>query len=211
MFYRIAKLGTGRMPRLGSDVVDTAGVQLIHDWIASLPSNGASSRIIADERTALDTILQDPSRVDPRLFESLIATSSGALQLMLAIDDGRIAGDWSTPCDANWVGARIARFTPILRDFLSRPDAWRRWSLLTLSKQPKLAMGRLALLGDAAHPVLPFLAQGGVMALEDAVVIAHAMSASAEDPARAFASYAKARGSRVRRVPAPGPAPTPTG
>ncbi len=129
-------------------------------------------------------------------------SAGDAVAIVAIFDDGRIAGDWSTPCDGNWVGGRIARFTPLLREFLSRPDAWRRWSLLTLSKQPRLAMGRLALLGDAAHPVLPFLAQGGVMALEDAVVIAHAMSMSPDDPSRAFARYAKARASRVRRVAA---------
>lgn len=58
----------------------------------------------------------------------------------------------------------------------------------------------MALLGDAAHPILPFLAQGGVMALEDAVVVARALAADPSDPARAFAAYARVRAPRVRRV-----------
>lgn len=92
MFYRMAKLGSGRMPRLGSDVVDAGGVQLIHDWIAAMPSNGAASRIVAEEGAALDRLLENPDQVDSRVFEALIASSSGALRLMQAIDDGRISG-----------------------------------------------------------------------------------------------------------------------
>ena len=91
MFFRIAKLGSGRMPRLGSDVVDERGVRLIHDWIASLPSDGATSRIAADERAALDRLIKSRGD-DAGLLEALLSSSSGALQVMLAIDDGRIDG-----------------------------------------------------------------------------------------------------------------------
>lgn len=127
--------------------------------------------------------------------------SAGEAVAVVAIfDDGRIAGDWNTPCNRNWVAGRTQTFTPLLKNFLAQPDTWRRWSLLALAKPPKLAVGRMALLGDAAHPILPFLAQGGVMALEDAMTVADALSAHAGDPSRAFASYAKARAARVRRV-----------
>jgi salicylate hydroxylase len=71
---------------------------------------------------------------------------------------------------------------------------------MKLARRPRVAVGRTALLGDAAHPVLPFLAQGGVMALEDAVVVADALAADPGDPARALGKYAAARGARVRRV-----------
>ena len=123
-----------------------------------------------------------------------------AVALVAIFDDGRIAGDWNSPCDRGWVGARRQRFAPLLKDLVARPDTWRRWSLLALETPPKLAVGRRALLGDAAHPVLPFLAQGGVMALEDAVVVARALAADPRDPARAFAAYARDRAPRVRRV-----------
>ncbi|MBL8850414.1 MAG: PQQ-dependent sugar dehydrogenase, partial [Planctomycetaceae bacterium] len=92
LYYRMAKLGSGRMPRLGSDVIDAEGVQLIHDWIASLPSDGASSRIIADERAVLDELVA-ANGIDPQRLETLLATSSGALLLMDAIDDGRVSGE----------------------------------------------------------------------------------------------------------------------
>jgi salicylate hydroxylase len=123
-----------------------------------------------------------------------------AVAIVAVFDDGRIAGDWSAPCDPGWVAARTGGFAPLLRDLLSRPEAWRRWSLMTLPSPPSTALGRMAMIGDAAHPVLPFLAQGGVMALEDAVVLADCLAAGPDAPERALKAYAKARRARVRRV-----------
>lgn len=123
-----------------------------------------------------------------------------AVALVAIFDDRTIVSDWSTSCDGAWVSGQTAEFAPLLRDLLTRPGSWRRWSLMKLSRRPRAVVGRSALLGDAAHPVLPFLAQGGVMALEDAVVIADALAADPGDPARALRTYASARASRVRRV-----------
>ncbi len=123
-----------------------------------------------------------------------------AVALVAIFADRRVAADWSAACDSAWVLERTATFAPLLRDLLARPDTWRRWSLMALPRPPRMALGRLALLGDAAHPVLPFLAQGGVMALEDARVVADALAADPGDPARALEAYAAARRSRVRRV-----------
>lgn len=123
-----------------------------------------------------------------------------AVALVAVFDDRHVTADWSTSCDAAWVSGRVAGFSPQLRELLARPEAWRRWSLMTLRRRPRLAAGRLALLGDAAHPVLPFLAQGGVMALEDAAVIAAALAADPGNPVRALKSYEQARRPRVRRV-----------
>jgi salicylate hydroxylase len=64
-----------------------------------------------------------------------------------------------------------------------------------------MANGRLALLGDAAHPVLPFLAQGGALAVEDAATLANALAQARDVPA-ALERYANARLARVRRVQA---------
>lgn len=123
-----------------------------------------------------------------------------AVALVAVFEDPGTAEDWSAPCDPAWVAARTGGFAPLLRDLLAKPDRWRRWSLMGLGVRPDVARGRMALLGDAAHPILPFLAQGGVMALEDAVVVADALAAHPADPARALKAYARARARRVRRV-----------
>lgn len=123
-----------------------------------------------------------------------------AVALVAIFDDRNVVSDWSTSCDGAWVSGQTGGFTPLLRDLLSRPENWRRWSLMKLSRRPRSSAGRTALVGDAAHPVLPFLAQGGVMALEDAMVAAGALAADPGDPARALQTYASARARRVRRV-----------
>lgn len=123
-----------------------------------------------------------------------------AVALVAIFHDRQIAQDWSTSCDRAWVTARTKGFAPLLRELLATPERWRRWSLMRLPRRPQMAVGRTALLGDAAHPVLPFLAQGGVMALEDALVAADSLAADPHDPARALQTYARRRAARVRRV-----------
>ncbi|MCJ2088311.1 FAD-dependent monooxygenase [Methylobacterium sp. E-005] len=86
-----------------------------------------------------------------------------------------------------------------LRELLSVPDSWLVWSLADRAVARPLARGRVALLGDAAHPVLPYLAQGSALAIEDAAVLTHALAAQPSVPA-ALAAYAGERSARVRRV-----------
>ena len=95
--------------------------------------------------------------------------------------------DWNAPADAAVLRARLAGFHPLLADVLGQVRDWRKWALHRLSPLPTWSQGRITLLGDAAHPMLPYLAQGGVMALEDAVVLADAL-AHAIDPASASPS-----------------------
>lgn len=139
--------------------------------------------------------------VGPNVHVVHYQVSAGrSLALVAIFNDRHVAQDWSTSCDAAWVSGRTAGFDPLLRKLLDRPEAWRRWSLMRLKRRPQMTNGRTALLGDAAHPVLPFLAQGGVMALEDAVVVADALARDKDNPARALQSYAQARSARVHRV-----------
>ena len=108
--------------------------------------------------------------------------------------------DWSQSVTAAWVLERTRTFNPLLNRLLEAAEGWRRWSLYTLPPPKRISDGPVALLGDAAHPILPFLAQGGVMALEDAAVIARELAASPGDVASAFARYQRARLSRIARV-----------
>ena len=86
-----------------------------------------------------------------------------------------------------------------LRELLAVPDSWLVWSLADRAVARPIARGRFALLGDAAHPVLPYLAQGSALAIEDAAVLTHALAAHPTVPA-ALAAYAAERSARVRRV-----------
>lgn len=87
-----------------------------------------------------------------------------------------------------------------LRDLLSVPDSWLVWSLADRAVARPLARGRVALIGDAAHPVLPYLAQGAALAIEDAAVLTRALADHTDDLSAALAAYSEARTARVRRV-----------
>ena len=82
---------------------------------------------------------------------------------------------------------------------LATPASWMRWPGADLPPLPRWTSGRLALLGDAAHATLPFLAQGAVMALEDAVVLSREV-ARTPDAAEAFRTYERQRRERTARV-----------
>ena len=78
---------------------------------------------------------------------------------------------WAAPGRREDLLARYASAAPALRALLAQPQEWLRWSLFDHPAE-RLASGRIALLGDAAHPVLPFLAQGAALAIEDAATLA---------------------------------------
>ncbi len=89
---------------------------------------------------------------------------------------------------------------PRPRQLLGLPKSWKRWA--TADREPigKWSHGRVTLLGDAAHPMLQYLAQGACMALEDAVTLGEALRASGGDFERAFALYERSRIARTARV-----------
>jgi salicylate hydroxylase len=87
-----------------------------------------------------------------------------------------------------------------LKEALTAIDGWQGWALYGLPPLPFWSRGRATLLGDAAHPILPFLAQGGSLALEDAVTLAVRMAERPKDVPAALAAYARDRMERANRV-----------
>jgi len=89
---------------------------------------------------------------------------------------------------------------PKARQLIELPKDWKRWA--TADREPigQWVYGRVALLGDAAHPTLQYLAQGACMAMEDAVTLGEALRASGNDLGRAFDLYQRSRVARTARV-----------
>ena len=93
LYYRMAKLGGGRMPRIGSALVDEAGVELIREWIESLPRSPGSGRPagLAGDQAALDR-LRDRGRSTPEAraeaIRGLVDSTRGGLGLMSLVDHG---------------------------------------------------------------------------------------------------------------------------
>ncbi|CAG9204970.1 3-hydroxybenzoate 6-hydroxylase [Paraburkholderia tropica] len=89
---------------------------------------------------------------------------------------------------------------PKPRQMLDRPTSWRRWATADREPIARWSFGRVTLLGDAAHPMTQYLAQGACQALEDAVTLGAAYRAADGDFEKAFAIYEKARIARTARV-----------
>jgi salicylate hydroxylase len=90
-----------------------------------------------------------------------------------------------------------------LRDLVGLIDHWRLWPLYArprVAGPHQMARGRVALLGDAAHPMLPYLAQGAAMAIEDAECLARHWTSTVPEPARRLQAYAQERWQRNARV-----------
>jgi salicylate hydroxylase len=108
---------------------------------------------------------------------------------------------WSEPGDAAELARHFAtaRWPAEALAMIGAVAAWRRWALFTMPDGGVWNEGPVALLGDAAHAMLPFAAQGAGMAIEDAAVLAECLGDAAGIPA-ALARYAAMRRSRVGRV-----------
>ena len=92
-----------------------------------------------------------------------------------------------------------------LQDLVRMSESWRAWALFDrhpLQSADDMAQGRLTLLGDAAHPMLPYLAQGAGMAIEDAQALAQCWSQAELSVEQRLQAYAQARWQRVAKVQA---------
>jgi salicylate hydroxylase len=109
---------------------------------------------------------------------------------------------WDAEADRSVLLERIGAFHASLVEPLAAATSWRKWALYWLPELPRWSTGRITLMGDAAHPMLPHLAQGGVLALEDAVVLADCVAAHPHNEPLAFRAYELQRRARARRVQA---------
>lgn len=104
------------------------------------------------------------------------------------------------PVSAAEVAHGFAHVHPRARRIIERGRDWKRWVLCDRDPVLGWVHGRVALLGDAAHPMLQYLAQGACMALEDAVRLAHEIAATPDELPAALTRYQQARHLRTARV-----------
>lgn len=128
----------------------------------------------------------------------------GAWNLVVIVRSQSAAEGWGLPMEHGKLEAFLASIpAPALGDLralLLGGENWRLWSLHDALPAVRWSTPHATLLGDAAHPVLPFLAQGGAMAIEDAAVLGEALAVHAGNTRAALAAYEEARYPRVRRV-----------
>jgi salicylate hydroxylase len=124
------------------------------------------------------------------------------INIVVITADAWNAEGWSEPASRIDLLPRLtaARWAPQARALVRLPEAWLKWALFERRPLMNWTQDAAALLGDAAHPMLPFLAQGGAMAIEDAVVAAQCLARRPDDAAAALRTYAAIRRGRTRRV-----------
>ncbi|MEU6181540.1 FAD-dependent monooxygenase [Streptomyces coeruleorubidus] len=127
----------------------------------------------------------------------------GALANLVAVverDEWR-GESWTERGTRQDASADFEGWHPTVTTTLREADAHYRWALFDREPLETWTDGRVALLGDACHPTLPYLAQGATMAIEDAQVLAHRLEGT-EDVPRALLSYSATRRPRTARVQA---------
>jgi len=108
---------------------------------------------------------------------------------------------WSAKGDVSELRAAFEGFHPEVREVLAACPECHKWAILDRDPLPRWSKGRVVLLGDACHPMTPYMAQGAATAMEDAAVLARCIEA-AEDFEAAFELYKAHRKPRTSRVQA---------
>ncbi len=128
--------------------------------------------------------------------------SGEAINIVVITTDRWNAQGWSEPADRADLVPRLAakNWAPQARALVGLPEAWLKWALYDRPPLRRWSKGPVALLGDAAHPMLPFFAQGAAMAIEDAAVAAHCLAQNRDNPAAALQAYGALRRARTHKV-----------
>jgi salicylate hydroxylase len=124
------------------------------------------------------------------------------INLVVITTDTWDGAGWSEPASRAELVPRLTAeaWAPPARALVGLPEAWLKWALYDRQPIRRWTRGPIALLGDAAHPMLPFLAQGGAMAIEDAAVAARCLAQAPDNVAQALRTYCAIRRGRTRKV-----------
>jgi salicylate hydroxylase len=179
-------LGDGE-PRLAGQVVYRALVQQSH-----LPA----------PQRSLDVTVW----LGPHLHVVVYPIRSGEWLNVAAIVHGQLAtdsGNWDQAVHTAAVQVALKSMCAPLNDLIHAMPDWLAWNVYdrpAMTGASQHAQGRVALLGDAAHPMRPYLAQGAGMAIEDAAALADAVRTHSNDIPSALQRYALARWQRNAKV-----------
>lgn len=131
---------------------------------------------------------------------------AGAATNLVAVTKSPAAAErWSNMADRAMLEAAMKDAHDALRALVAQAGPWTTWPLHEVAQEgPWTHPAGIALIGDAAHAMTPFAAQGAAMAIEDAFTLAEVTARSPDDLATAFAAYERLRRGRVKRVAARG-------
>jgi salicylate hydroxylase len=177
---------------------------------------GAADAATFSGRVAFRAMI-DGQRIAPRWSASEVTLRLGAkahlvhypvrggslVNLVAAIESGWRGEDgdppWDALADRPALDRAFADWSRDARALIAAAIEWRAWPLYVRPPIACFSLGRVALIGDAAHPMTPFLAQGAAQAIEDAGALARRL-ADSDDVAVALAAYSADRVARASRI-----------
>jgi salicylate hydroxylase len=210
--------GVSVVGRRGSQVVDERGIALIGAdgiWSNIAARLRRQSMPTFRHRTAWRTLI--PAEAAPEEFRAPLVhlwlgqdahlvhypVKAGRLINIVGIvhDEWNETG-WSAAGDRSQILRHFARWawSDTVRAFVAIPERWLKWALYDCGAPFRGSKVPVTLIGDAAHPMLPFLAQGAGMAIEDAAVLADMLGKYLDDPSDALRAYEGARWHRTFRA-----------
>ncbi len=107
---------------------------------------------------------------------------------------------WNYECGRDELMEAYARWNESLRRLIESSERYYKWALYDRDPLERWGEGRITLLGDSAHPMLPYLGQGACMAIEDACILAQAVARATEAPQDALRDYERIRMPRATRA-----------
>jgi salicylate hydroxylase len=137
-----------------------------------------------------------------RIFNRYLIRGGATVNVIgIARSDAWQQEGWSTPATIAEFAERFAGFHRDVQGLISRApaDSLIKWGLFARPRAEHWAQGRVLLIGDAAHPMLPFLGLGAATAIEDGIVLARVLARQPDFDA-AFSAFQRARAARVEWV-----------
>jgi 2-polyprenyl-6-methoxyphenol hydroxylase-like FAD-dependent oxidoreductase len=187
---------------IGADGIrSTVRAHLLRDG-PPVPSGHRLYRSLFDPAALPAAMAGDEVTLDllPNAHVVTYRVAGGRLVNVVVVIAGNGEGaEWSVPVDRAEVLGGLQRRAAMLDALLTAAPGWTRWTGADRPPAQRWGEGSATLVGDAAHPALPFLAQGAAMALEDAAVLG-GLATEAATLAEAFRRYEQQRQARTARL-----------
>lgn len=201
-------LGNGTTPEF--DLI--VGADGIHSCVRDAIVPGAAPRftghvawrgVVPRERLAVDSSIADTvtSWIAPGCHAVTYPLGGGHINIVLVEEEREWASEsWTVRGDAQHLQTLVENWHPEIRSLVGSMTDVYRWALFDRPVPNQWHGSRVVLVGDSCHAMLPYAAQGAVMAMEDALVLSGSLVDHVRNPTAALADYQRRRIRRVQKV-----------